>query len=109
MAWTTSRTWKVTPSEVYRIDDEYAAYCLDKAVMIWGLAYEADLSYAVNQTKTAQDARRAQAIVMNRWLTDVDDDPLISAPDDNTPPAPPARPQFRDPSEAFAKVRSGDG
>jgi hypothetical protein len=103
MAWMSAKTWKRPPSEIYKIaktHGEYAAYCFDKAVMLFGNAYEADMHDAAMNAKTTSDSKRAIGIVQQRWLND---EPFPdSAPDDD-------KPKFRDPIQAFAKVRESHG
>lgn len=96
MAWTLSKTWKQRPSEIYRLDDEYAAYCFDKAIMSWGLSYEADLNDASGSAKTTAEAKRKMAEVQRRWLADEIEAPAPSAPDDGT-----AVSKFKDPASKF--------
>lgn len=99
-----ARTWKIRPSEFFGITDEYAAYCLDKAVGFWGLAYEADINGATSKAKTDSDARRAMRQVQQRWLDDSELEPTSPAPDI---PAQPTK--FRDPMNTFKKAREQRG
>lgn len=100
-----SRTWKVRPSEFYGIADELAAHYFDKAIGIWGLAYEADITAASSNAKTSSDARRATQIVQQRWMDDGETPGIRSSA-----PEVPAKPTaFRDPTAAFHKVREQRG
>ena len=86
-----ARTWKQRPSEIYAIEDLYAAYCFDKAVMTFGMSYEADLEQASREAKSVAAAKQAIAIVQNRWLTDEDEKPGT-----------PTQRKFKDPAGMFA-------
>jgi hypothetical protein len=97
-----AKTWKKPPSEIYRVAEqhgEYAAYCFDKAVMIFGSSYEADMHDAAMGAKTVADSKRAIKVVQARWLTDEEDEPEQVA--NPSSPAPDDKPTFRDPAMHF--------
>lgn len=103
-----SRTWRVRPSEFYGITDEIAGHYFDRAITVWGLAYEADLNAATSDAKSTADAKRASRLVQQRWMDDSDNPGIRSAAPDK--PEVPARPtQFRDPMNAFNKAKEQRG
>ena len=98
MAYQSAKTWKRLPSEIYHIADtygDYAAYCFDKAVMVFGQSYEADMHDAAMNAKTSSDSKRAVRIVQARWLTDEEQDSVPSAPESDS------KPKFADPAQHF--------
>lgn len=56
------------PSEVYKMSDEFVAYCFDSAVTRWGMAFEGALAEAGNSAKTRDKADTARQRVIRRWL-----------------------------------------
>jgi hypothetical protein len=63
-----SKALRSRPSEVLGITDEFVAYALDSAVVLWGTAFDAALQESVGSAKDHEAALRAQQKVMRRWL-----------------------------------------
>lgn len=104
MAWMSAKTWKTRPSEIYHIAEkhgDYAAYCFDKAVMVFGNAYDSDMHEAAMNAKTPADAKRAVKVVQQRWLTDEEEEPPSDSAPDPEVDMPPEKPAFRDPAKLF--------
>lgn len=55
---------------MYGIDDELAAYHFNRAVWFFGTSYEADVNAAIDAAKGKNGAKRAMAVVDQRWLND---------------------------------------
>lgn len=100
-----TRTWKTRPSEFYNIRDEIAAYYFDRAIGLWGLAYEADTTRASSDAKSTSDARRAIRLAHQRWMDDSEHPGIRSS----APEVPPQPTKFRDPSATFKQVREQRG
>lgn len=78
--WTLAKTWQTRPSVLLRIEDEVAAYHLDRAVTVWGMALDADLDEAVNPpTKETKSAMVKARLVLDRWLREPAEDPNMVA------------------------------
>jgi hypothetical protein len=53
---------------VYKIHDEVAAFCFDRAVSTFGRALENELDLAVRDAKKQSEADRKHKQVLHRWL-----------------------------------------
>ena len=60
MLWHKSKAIGVRPSELINLDDGYVAYCLDEAVIFFGLQLEHMLEEA-GQGKVGKEERKAKA------------------------------------------------
>lgn len=63
-----AKTYRTRPSAIYGIHDEVAAYCFDRAVMIFGTALEKDLQDASDGAKSKQQAAGREQRVFARWF-----------------------------------------
>lgn len=63
-AWKLSKAYGVPPSELYCIRDELAAWCLNRAVWLFGSTVEADLRQVVDSAKNAGQAAQRQQRVL---------------------------------------------
>lgn len=88
-----ARTWKQKPSDIYNISDPYTAYCFNRAVMTWGLAYEEDLNKAAQNAKNSKAAASAIQVAHQRWMRDES----LSAPE--------VQKGFKDPALMFASKK----
>jgi hypothetical protein len=71
--WGMSKTWRCRPSEILRLTDEIAAYCLDRAVYLFGTAYDADINDAAMPppgSKGKHNASQMIAMTNARWMKD---------------------------------------
>lgn len=59
--WNLSKTYHCRPSDIVGCSDEFAAYCLDRAVLVFGTAVEEAIDEATEGKKKAQ----AQAFATN--------------------------------------------
>lgn len=67
-AWRLSQAYHQTPSTIYHIEDEIAAYCFDRAVNLFGSSLQAELDEARNTAKNKQQAANKQQAVISKWL-----------------------------------------
>jgi hypothetical protein len=58
----------VRPSELLGVDDPYAAFCLDRAVIYFGSTLDAALAKAEGESKNAKQAASKQQMVLNKYL-----------------------------------------
>jgi len=56
------------PSDLLGVENTYAAYCLDEAIVAFGTALENELETVASAAKTARAAEGAQNFVLERWL-----------------------------------------
>jgi hypothetical protein len=66
-AWSTSKSMRCRPSELYGLTG-IRAYCFDVAVNRWGNSLEADLNAAGDGEKDARKAQRARERVLDRYV-----------------------------------------
>lgn len=59
---------RVRPSEMLFISDRLAAYCLDRAVWLFGSTLDTELEGCTTKCKTEKDMIRARQRVMDRWF-----------------------------------------
>lgn len=50
------------------VEDQYAAFCLDEAIIHWGQSLEAELERVADKAKTARAAEGAQKLTLEKWL-----------------------------------------
>ena len=61
---------RVRPSELYFIHDELAAWCFDRAVVMFGEAVESDVRAATRDAKNRKQAEAAGLRMLRKWLND---------------------------------------
>ena len=59
--------YQIRPSELYGIDDGVAAFCLDRAVAMFGSRVDNEIQEAQEGKKPAQ-AKASAALVLERWV-----------------------------------------
>jgi hypothetical protein len=50
------------------VENTYAAYCLDEAIILWGESLEAELDRVESKAKTEKAAEGAKKLVLEKWL-----------------------------------------
>lgn len=50
------------------MDNTYAAFCLDEAIIQFGEALEAEMDRVEDKAKTAKAAEGAKKLVLEKWL-----------------------------------------
>lgn len=73
------------PSVVLRVRDELAAYCLDRAVTLFGTTVDARVKLASQDAKTDKQAQQKALRELSKWVRD------------------PNAPRFKDPALAAKK------
>jgi hypothetical protein len=63
-----SKAMKVPPASVIGIKDEFTAYALNSAVILWGSAFDAAVQEAVQGAKSQEQADGKQRQVVRRWI-----------------------------------------
>lgn len=82
--WVLSKQLGRTPAEVYFIEDQFTAWCFNRAVVMFGLAVEHDIDKATEKAKTTKDAQRKAKTTLEKWLREPDTE---------------EGPKFRDPAQ----------
>ena len=59
---------RIRPSEVYFLKDELAAYCFDRAVVLFATHVEAAIEAATEKAKNRTAAQGAAQMVLNKYL-----------------------------------------
>lgn len=70
-----SKTWTCRPSEILCIKNDVRAYCLDRAVYLFGMAYDADITDASTPPKGSKGKHNPEqmvALANARWMNDND-------------------------------------
>lgn len=67
------------PSDLLDVQNSYAAFCLDEAVIHFGDTLESELDKAAEKAKSSKAAEGKQRLILERWLT--------PTPKDGKPPA----------------------
>ncbi len=67
-AWQLSKSYRQTPSEIYGINEQPAAFYFNRAVATFGAALENAMAEAENRAKSDRQKEMAKAMVMKRWL-----------------------------------------
>lgn len=68
-AWNAARTWKCRPSEVYHIEDDFAAYCFDSAVATFGQALDNELQGVKGKNDREIEGKRKR--IIERWIPEL--------------------------------------
>jgi hypothetical protein len=63
-----SKSMHIPPAQVIGIKGEFEAYAFNSAVVLWGTAFDAALSEAVQGAKSAEQAEAKQRQVVRRWI-----------------------------------------
>lgn len=63
-----SKQMGIRPSELLAVDDDYVAYCLDRAVQTFGNALENRLHEISSKAKNKKTSEQKMAIELDRWL-----------------------------------------
>lgn len=63
-----AKLWRTPPAELYKIRDEFAAYCFNRAVMLFGTTMEADLEKAGEKAKSTKSAEFKRQRVFDKWM-----------------------------------------
>lgn len=63
-----SKALKTSPSALLRIADDFVAYAVDSAVVLWGTSFDAAVEEAVRDAKTPAAAEGKQRQVVRRWI-----------------------------------------
>lgn len=66
-----SKALKTSPSALMRIADDFVAYAVDSAVVLWGTAFDAAVEEAVRDAKTTASAEAKQRQVVRRWIPSI--------------------------------------
>lgn len=61
-----ARSLRTRPSEVYKISDELAAYCFDRAVQTFGDALAAELQSVEGKNKREIERKRQR--ILSKWI-----------------------------------------
>lgn len=67
-AWKISKAYSKTPAEIYSIKDEYAAWCFNRAVFLFGTTLEAEIEEVQNKAKNQRQAQFRLTNLLNKWL-----------------------------------------
>jgi hypothetical protein len=67
-AWLLAKAYRKTPSELYFIHDEVAAWCFNRAVYMFGSELDAELQAAGDGAKNQMQAQARRQRVMSLWL-----------------------------------------
>ena len=99
--WTIAKTWMVRPSALLCISDEVAAYHLDRAVTMFGMALEDDIQRHTRDAKDNKSAEAKARMVLDRWLRE---SPTLSPTAEAQAKArAEGKTGFRDPAEMLKK------
>lgn len=80
LLWHKCKALGQRPSELLNITDDYVAYCLDEAVIYFGLMVESELEQAGHKpSKEERKARRAREDILDRILGDEKDQEAAKA------------------------------
>jgi hypothetical protein len=60
---------RTRPSDIYAIEDDFVAYCFDRAVQTFGVALENRLQEVSSRSKNKKTSEQKVAMELNRWLT----------------------------------------
>jgi hypothetical protein len=71
-AHTLAKALKTRPSALYDIQDEFTAWCFDRAVQSFGTALENRLHEVSEKTKNRASAKRKSMMELNKWLASAD-------------------------------------
>lgn len=85
LLWQKARALHLQPSSILGIDDPYVAYCLDEAVIFFGLRLESMLEEATNPTPSKEERQAKDA--QDRVLRQVFGDEINIAPKKFADPA----------------------
>lgn len=66
--WAMSKAMRIPPAEVIGVRDPLVAYALNSAVVLWGTAFDAAVSEAVNGARSQEQADAKQRQVVRRWI-----------------------------------------
>lgn len=50
------------------MENRYAAFCLDEAIVLWGETLEGELERATEKSKSRKAAEGKQKLVLEKWL-----------------------------------------
>jgi hypothetical protein len=66
--WTTAKSLGLSPSEYLRVEDPFVAYCLDRAVTLFGTTLENEIRTKTEDAKNTKSAKRIAERIMNQYL-----------------------------------------
>jgi Leucine-rich repeat (LRR) protein len=67
-AWKLSKAYSRTPAELYGVKDEYAAWCFNRAVFLFGTTLQNEIDAVQNKAKNERQARFKTQNLLNKWL-----------------------------------------
>ena len=56
------------PSDLLGVENTYAAFCLDEAIILYGNALQNELDRVSNNAKTEKAAEGRRQLVLEKWL-----------------------------------------
>lgn len=70
MLFNQATTWRVPPSDLLSIDDEYVAFCLNQAVFHIGITIKAELEGV--EGKNSKEIEQKRSRIIDKYFSDED-------------------------------------